>query len=119
MAASTRAWDELVAELAPQMSDEWTRRAREDGAQPWIRLILLVDAHHRLSAPGVNEKIAATMGELAVEREREQAGWQEVQEHERLAREARMSALLAAAPNVLGDEQLPLFERSIEPVARI
>jgi hypothetical protein len=119
MATSTRAWQKLVNELASQMPPDWTTRAREDAEQDWIRLILLVDAHHRLSMPSVDEKIAQTLGELAGEREPEAAGWREVAARAHDAREARRDALLTAAPDVLAREQAELFDRSIEPVARV
>jgi hypothetical protein len=117
MTAQPKAWDELVAALAPQMPPEWTKRAREDADQAWIRLILLVDAQHRLSAAGIDEKIATTMAELAEDREAERRGWTVVMERAREEREERLGHLLDVAPQVLPSEQLPLFQRSIEPLA--
>ena len=119
MAAGTEGWDELVSELSPQISREWTRRAREDDATEWIRLLLLVDAHQRLSAPGLGEKIAATMGDLASEREPARAGWVELRESARDAREALRERLVEAAPSVLRQEQARLFEGSVEPRTRV
>ena len=75
-------WAGLVAGLRPHVSPEWVRHAEEHGGQSWIRLILLVDAHHQLSSPGVAEKVAMTMADLAVgnDREAERGGWEQVRE---------------------------------------
>jgi hypothetical protein len=100
------------------MPPEWTNRALEDADQAWIRLILLVDAQHRLSGAGIDEKIATTMAELAEDREAERRGWTVVMERAQEQREARLAHLLEVAPHVLPPEQLPLFQRSIEPLAR-
>ena len=51
---------------------------QEHGEQGWIRLILLVDAHHQLSTPRISEKIAMTMADLAVDRGAEAEGWEAV-----------------------------------------
>ncbi len=71
-------WGELLGRLEPYVSPEWSSHAREHGEQPWIRLILLVDAHHQLSTPRVVEKVAMTMADLAVDREKEREGWEAV-----------------------------------------
>jgi hypothetical protein len=110
-------WAGLVDGLRPHVSPEWVRHAEEHGGQAWIRLILLVDAHHQLSSPRVAEKVAMTMADLAVghEREGEREGWEEVR---RAAEEERMelvASLVDAAGDQLPDELQPLFGRSIEP----
>ena len=92
------------------------RNAREHGAQPWIRLILLVDAHHQLSTPRVAEKVAMTMADLAVDREKEREGWEALRAS--AAEQARMNivaGLVDATPALLSQELVLLFERSIEP----
>ena len=113
--ASPQGWSELVDELEPVVPPDWTRQAREHGGQDWVRLILLVDAHHRLSGPGVTEKIAQTMAELAVGRDSEQAGWLELQERGRERRVAVVVRLVDTAPGLLPEALVPLFARSIEP----
>lgn len=110
-------WSQLVAGLRPHVAPEWVRHAEEHGGQSWIRLILLVDAHHQLSSPRVTEKVAMTMADLAVghEREGERQGWEEVR---RTAQEERMelvAGLVDSAEALLPEDLRPLFARSIEP----
>jgi hypothetical protein len=110
-------WARIVDGLRPHVSPEWVRSAQEHGGQAWIRLVLLVDAHHQLASPRVAEKIAMTMADLAVghEREGERNGWEEVR---RSAQEQRMelvAGLVDAAPALLPEDLRPLFARSIEP----
>jgi hypothetical protein len=114
-AASPAGWHELVDELEPLVPPDWTRQARDHGGQDWVRLILLVDAHHRLSGPGVTEKIAGTMAELAEGRGPEQEGWIELQTHGRDRRVAIVARLVDTAPDLLPSALVPLFARSIEP----
>ncbi len=110
-------WDELVAALEPQVSPEWVRHARDHGGQAWIRLILLVDAHHQLSSPRVAEKVAMTMADLAAghEREAEREGWERVRLQAEEARMELVASLVDAAPAQLPEDLQPLFARSIEP----
>jgi hypothetical protein len=110
-------WDGLVEGLAPHVSPEWVRHAREHAGQGWIRLILLVDAHNQLSSPRVAEKVAMTMADLAVGHERaaEREGWEEVR---RAAADQRMelvAGLVDSAETMLTEDLRPLFARSIEP----
>jgi hypothetical protein len=112
-------WGALVDALSPHVSPEWTRHAREHGAQAWVRLVALVDAHHQLSTPMVTEKIANAMAELAIDREPERAGWLEVGERARSERQALQSKLVDTAPTVLPESLMAYFDRSIEPVARV
>ena len=93
MTAPPAGWRELPAELAPRMPPEWTHRAREHAGQAWIRLIQLVDAQRRLSALGIDEKIATTMAELAEEREAERKGSTAVMERAREKREECLARL--------------------------
>jgi hypothetical protein len=79
-------------------------RAREDAGQAWIRLILFVHAQHRLSASGIDEKIATTMAELAEEREAERKGWRAVTKRTREKREECLGRLCDVAPGVLPPE---------------
>lgn len=110
-------WAALVESLRPHVSPEWAGNAERHGDQGWIRLVLLVDAHHQLSSPRIAEKVAMTLGDLAVghEREAERDGWEQVR---RVAQEQRMeivAGLVDAAPALLPDDLQPLFARSIEP----
>lgn len=111
------AWAALVEDLRPHLSPEWVRHAHEHGAQGWVRLILLVDAHDFLSRPRVAEKVAMTMSDLAIDRGGEQAGWDAIQVSSRDARVETVSRLVDAVEAVLPQELVPLFVRSIEPTA--
>jgi hypothetical protein len=110
-------WARLVAGLRPHVSPEWVRHAEEHGGQGWIRLILLVDAHHQLSAPRVAEKVAMTMADLAVghERETEREGWEAVRQRAQEERQELLAGLVDSADRLLPEDLLPLFSRSIEP----
>ncbi len=110
-------WDGLVEGLAPHVSPDWVRNAREHGGQAWIRLILLVNAHHQLSSPRISEKVAMTMADLAVghEREGERDGWEAVRATAQDQRMELVAGLVDAAPVMLPDDLQPLFARSIEP----
>ena len=112
-----QAWTDLVDALEPHVSPDWTRAAREHGAQSWVRLVALVDAHHQLSTPKITEKIAQTMSELAVDRGAEQQGWEEVREKAREARIEIVMRIVDLAGDVLPDTLVPLFVRSVEPMA--
>jgi len=108
-------WDALLERLAPFVSPEWTKNAQDHGAQPWIRLILLVDAHHQLSTPRVAEKVAMTMADLAVDRDKEREGWEALRESAQQERMNVVAGLVDASPQLLSEELVVLFERSIEP----
>lgn len=109
-------WAPLVDELEPHVSPEWSRYARDHGEQDWIRLILLVDAHHQLSAPRVAEKVAMTMADLAGERESERAGWEAIREAAGAERVALAMRLADGVDELLTPEHKLLFARSIEPL---
>ncbi len=108
-------WGALVGRIEPHVSPEWSKHAREHGAQGWIRLILLVDAHHQLSTPRVAEKVAMTMADLAGDREKEREGWEALRESAYEERMAVVSGLVDDSPQLLPEELLQLFARSIEP----
>jgi hypothetical protein len=110
-------WARLVAGLRPHVSPEWVRNAEEHGAQGWIRLVLLVDAHHQLSTPRVAEKVAMTMADLAVghERESEREGWEAVRQRAQEERQELVGGLVDSVPRLLPEDLRPLFDRSIEP----
>ena len=99
------------------MSPDWVRHAEDHGGQAWIRLILLVDAHHQLSSPRVAEKVAMTMADLAVghEREAEREGWEQVRRTAEEERIELVAELVNSADAQLPEELQPLFARSIEP----
>ena len=119
MRSPPKAWSELVDELVPRMSPDWIQRARENADQTWIRLILLVDAQDRLSRPGIDERIATTMAELAEDRrETDRRGWTAVAERAKEDRERVLEHLVEVAGGVLPPEQQHLFQRSIEPLLR-
>ena len=70
-------WNQLIDQLEPTMTAEWVKSARDHGEQPWIRLVLLVDAHDLLCRMGPTEKIAMTMADLAQGNdERQREGWE-------------------------------------------
>jgi len=84
MSEDAAAWTALVESLAPHMSPDWTKNAREHGNQPWIRLVLVVDAHDFLCRPGATEKIAMTMADLSNGRDDGQSqGWKAIADHTR------------------------------------
>jgi hypothetical protein len=112
-------WGPLIDALSQHVSPEWTRHAREHGHQQWVRLVALVDAHHQLSTPMVTEKVANAMADLAIEREAERTGWQQVSERARADREALRARLVEAAPTLLSEALMGYFDRSIEPVSRV
>jgi hypothetical protein len=112
---STPAWDVLLDELEPHFSPEWSRQVRSHGHQGWIRLIALVDAHHQLSSPLIVEKIAMTMADLAVQRESDQAGWTAIAESARDQRYELVARVVATADEVLPEDLVPLFHRSLTP----
>lgn len=113
--AAPAGWGELVDELRPHVTPEWSKYADEHGAQGWVRLILLVDAHHQLSSPRVAEKVAMTMADLAGDREQERQGWEAIRASAGEARVQLVTRLVDDAENLLSDDLIPLFARSIEP----
>lgn len=113
--AAPEAWAPLVDELRPHVTPEWSRYAEEHGAQAWIRLILLVDAHHQLSSPRVAEKVAMTMADLAADRDREREGWEAIREQAGQARVELVTRIVDTAEQLLSEDLVPLFYRSIEP----
>ena len=110
-------WAELVERVRPHVSPEWMRHADQHGGQAWIRLILLVDAHHQLFSPRIAEKVAMTMADLAVgqSRDREREGWEALRERAAEERMELVTWLVDTAPELLTEELTPLFARSIEP----
>lgn len=115
MTAAPEGWAPLMERLGQYVSPEWSRHAAEYGDQGWVRLILLVDAHHQLSTPRVAEKVAMTMADLAVDRQDERAGWEAVREKAHEQRMEVVATLVDSAEGLLPAELLPLFVRSIEP----
>lgn len=108
-------WAALCEELRPYVSPDWQKHADESGDQPWVRLILLVDAHAFLSQPRIAEKIAITMSDLADEREGERNGWNAINERSKEDRMELVARLVDSADEVLPETLTPLFARSIEP----
>jgi hypothetical protein len=119
MAETPDAWAAITEDLAPWMSPDWFRCAREFGSQPWVRLILLVDAHALLSNPQATEKIAMTMSDLAEGREGEQAGWTAINESARDKRIGAVVSIVDRAESVLPPELMVFFARSIEPMSHM
>jgi len=109
------AWPDLLEGLRPHVSPEWSRHAEEHGRQGWVRLILLVDAHHQLSTPRVTEKVAMTMADLAVDRPSEREGWEAVREKAHQERMSIVARIVDSAGGLLPEDLVPLFARSIEP----
>lgn len=110
------AWEAFIVEVEPHVSPEWARNARSHGAQPWIRLIALVDVHHQMTSPQIVEKIAMTLADLAGDREAEVAGWNAIQDAARQARRGLLERIVECAPRVLPEELVGLFTRSLTPV---
>lgn len=113
-------WNALVDDLAEWVSPQWTRNARDFGAQPWIRLILMVDAHAALCQPQATEKIAMTMADLATEeRAGEQAGWEAISGAARDKRMEIVASIVDRAESLLPEELLTFFARSVEPLSHM
>ena len=87
--------------------------ARDHGEQPWIRLVLLVDAHDLLCRLGPTEKIAMTMADLAQGNdERQREGWEVIAEHARTERVKVITAIVDEGPGLLPQDLHEYFERS-------
>ncbi len=110
------AWEAFLAEIEPHVSPEWIRHARSHGTQAWIRLIAMVDVHHQMTSPQIVEKIALTLADLAGDREAEVAGWIAIQDAAREKRRAIADNVIQVAPDVLPQDLMALFERSLTPV---
>ncbi|MGD9696366.1 MAG: hypothetical protein AB7V42_11995 [Thermoleophilia bacterium] len=108
-------WAALVAEMTPHVTPEWTKHATEHADQSWVRLVLLVDAHFQLSQPRITEKVAMTMADLAVDRDSEREGWEALRQAAYEGRVDLVSRLVDATTEVLPENLIPLFERSIAP----
>ncbi|MCA9850712.1 MAG: hypothetical protein H6531_01535 [Actinobacteria bacterium] len=109
-------WNQLIDQLEPTMTAEWVKSARDHGEQPWIRLVLLVDAHDLLCRLGPTEKIAMTMADLAQGNdERQREGWEVIAEHARTERVKVITAIVDEGPGLLPQDLHEYFERSIEP----
>lgn len=113
-------WEKIISDLEEWVSPQWVRAARDFGSQPWIRLILLVDAHAFMSQMQPTEKIAMTMADLATEaRPKEQAGWEAIVEKSAEKRVALVASLVDRVESVLPPELLPMFSRSVEPFSHM
>lgn len=119
MADTPDTWTQLVDDIERWVVPTWVSNAREYGSQPWIRLVLLVDAHAVLCAPQPTEKIAMTMADLAdgAERAGERAGWEALAAHTRDARLDVAASIVDRSAEVLPEDLLVYFERSVEPTA--
>jgi len=113
------AWSGLVDDVERWVVPTWVTNAREYGSQPWIRLVLMVDAHAMLCAPQPTEKIAMTMADLAegADRAGERAGWEALAAQTRDARLAVAASIVDRAEMVLPEDLMIYFERSVEPTA--
>ena len=109
-------WEAFIVEVEPYVSPEWAHNARSHGTQPWIRLIAMVDVHHQLTSPQIVEKIAMTLADLAGDRQAEVAGWNALQESARDKRRAMVDRIVEVAPDVLPEDLVGLFARSLTPV---
>jgi hypothetical protein len=110
-------WAAMVDELKDWVVPSWTRNAAEHGDQPWVRLVLLVDAHAALCNPQPTEKIAMTMADLAEGRDEHKAGWEAIVSSARDERLAVTAKIVDEAPQLLPGELMPYFERSVEPTS--
>lgn len=117
MGAAPEGWEEMVASFEPHVSPEWARHAREHADQSWVRLIVMVDAHAQLNKPGIAEKIALTMADLAMNREAEQKGWMAIREKAEEQRVNLVTGLVDSAEKLLPEELWPFFVRSVDPVS--
>ena len=118
-APAPEGWEAFTEEMGRWMSPDWSKCARDFATQPWVRLILLVDAHALLCTPQATEKIAMTMADLAEGREGERAGWEAINDHARTQRMDVVAAMVDRAGGFLPAELLPFFLRSIEPMSHM
>lgn len=110
-------WDALLEKLGDHLSPEWMKFADTHGDQAWVRLVLLVDAHHQLSNPGAGEKVANTMYHLANDRgEKDTEGWEAIETALRDARVELVATLVDSAEQSLPEDLHELFIRSAEPM---
>lgn len=120
MAEVPEGWNTLVEELSEWLAPQWVRNARDFGSQPWIRLVLLVDAHAALCNAQTTEKIAMTMADLATEeRAREREGWEAVSAAARDKRMNVVATIVDRAESLLPAELLTFFARSVEPMSHM
>jgi hypothetical protein len=110
-------WNPLLDSLTEHMPPEWMKHARTYGGQPWIRLVLMVDAHALLARPRATEKIAMTMADLAGDREKEAEGWNALSDSARDERFEILAAIVDGGETLLPLELRPYFSRSVEPVS--
>lgn len=111
----TKEWESLLEAMAEHLSPDWTTYARDHGGQAWIRLVLLVDAHHQLSTARAGEKVAQTMRDLAVDKPDEQAGWEAIEAKLAQERADLVARITDGAENLLPEDLYPMFIRSAEP----
>ena len=108
-------WDALTEALGEHLSPDWTDYADKHGEQSWVRLVLLVDAHHQLSTPRAGEKVAQAMRDLAVDKPDEQAGWEAIETKLAEERSDLVAVITDSAESLLPPDLYPLFIRSADP----
>lgn len=110
-------WDTLLEKLDDHLSPEWMKFAGSYGEQAWVRLVLLVDAHHQLSNPGAGEKVANTMYHLANDRgEKDTEGWEAIETKLREARVELVATVVDSSEQILPADLYEMFIRSAEPM---
>ena len=111
-------WEGLLEQLAAHLSPDWMEYARSHGDQDWVRLVLMVDAHHQLSSPRAGEKVANTMYHLAADHDRgdEAEGWEAIETRLRDARVELVATVVDSAEGILSEAHYPMFIRSAEPM---
>lgn len=110
-------WDALLDEIGAHMSPDWMEYARSHGEQGWVRLVLLVDAHHQLSTARAGEKVANTMYHLANDQGEDDAGgWEAIELKLREERVGMVTTIVDSAEGLLSEELYPMFIRSAEPM---
>ncbi|MSO45131.1 MAG: hypothetical protein EXQ74_07520 [Thermoleophilia bacterium] len=117
-ASDQAVWDELVARLEDSLAPEWIRFARGSADTSWMRAMLLVDAHDRLSSATTTEHVSHTLHHLAAANgnEAEATGWQALHEKRREERRMLLLRIEEVGPMVLTGDPAALFARSINPI---
>lgn len=113
-------WDEMVDSLADSVPPEWTHFARSFADTPWMKAMLLLDAHDRLGGPSPTEHVSHTLHHLAESNGHalDAKGWETLHDKRREERRQLLILIEDKGPLVLDGEPAALFARSIVPLIR-
>ena len=119
VADAPEGWSRLVDDVERWVVPTWVTNAREYGNQPWIRLVLLVDAHAMLCAPAADgedrDDDGRPRGRSGARRRARGMGGACRTDEGRPPGGRR--ALVDRAESVLPEDLIVYFSRSVEPTA--